>query len=152
MSFAQSSPTSLSPHLAMKDARAAIDFYIAAFGATEDFRLVDPVDDRIGHAELSFGATRLFLCDEYAEFGSVGPDTLGGSPVQLHLNVSDADAFAAIAVAHGATVLRPVKDQFHGHRSGLLADPFGYRWFIDAKIEDVPPDTLQQRWSASTDI
>lgn len=143
-------PHSLSPHLAMKDARAAIDFYVAAFGATEDFRLVDPADGRVGHAELTFGSTKLFLCDEYPEFGAVGPDTLGGSPVQMHLNVTDADAFVALATAQGAIVLRPVKDQFHGHRSGLLADPFGYRWFVDAKTENLTAEETQQRWSEST--
>lgn len=152
MSYPEGGPHSLSPHLALKDARAAIDFYVAAFGATEDFRLEDPVDSRIGHAELKFGATKLFLCDEYPEFGAIGPDTLGGSPVQLHLNVADADAFVAVAAAHGATVLRPVKDQFHGHRSGLLADPFGYRWFIDARIEELSVAETQQRWSDSTSI
>jgi uncharacterized glyoxalase superfamily protein PhnB len=152
MSYPEGGPHSLSPHLALKDARAAIDFYVAAFGATEDFRLEDPVDSRIGHAELTFGATKLFLCDEYPEFGAIGPDTLGGSPVQLHLNVADADAFVAVAAAHGATVLRPVKDQFHGHRSGLLADPFGYRWFIDARIEELSVAETQQRWSDSTSL
>ncbi|MGK6356271.1 VOC family protein [Sphingomonas sp. DT-207] len=145
-------PHSLSAHLALKDARAAIDFYVAAFGATEDFRLEDPVDGRIGHAELTFGTSRLFLCDEYPEFGAVSPDTLGGSPVQMHLNVDDADAFVAAATAQGAIVLRPVKDQFYGHRSGLLADPFGYHWFIDAKVEDLTVAETQRRWSESTAI
>ncbi len=146
------SAVSMSPHLAVENARAAIEFYTAAFGAKEDFRLVDPGDGRIGHAELSFGETRLFICDPYPEFGAVSPDALGGSPVQMHLNVEDADAFVAQAVAQGAVLLRPVKDQFHGHRSGLLADPFGYRWFIDARIENLRADEVQHRWSASTDV
>lgn len=145
-------PQSLSPHLALKDARAAIDFYVTVFGASEDFRLEDPVDGRIGHAELSFGATKLFLSDEYPDFGAVSPDTLGGSPVQMHLEVADADGFFANAIAHGATVLRPVKQEFHGHRSGQLADPFGYRWFIDEKVEEVSAGEMQQRWSDSTSI
>jgi PhnB protein len=68
----------------------------------------------------------------------------------MHLNVANADAFVALATAHGATLLRPVKDQFHGHRSGLLADPFGYRWFVDAKAEDLSAVETQRRWSEST--
>lgn len=149
---ARFSAISMSPHLAVENARAAIDFYVAAFGATEDFRLVDPGDGRIGHAELSFGGTKVFICDPYPDFGAVSPDTLGGSPVQMHLNVDDADAFSAQAVAQGAVLLRPVQDQFHGHRSGLLADPFGYRWFIDARTETIGADEVQKRWSASTDV
>jgi PhnB protein len=141
---------SLSPHLAVKDARTALDFYVTAFGATEDFRLEDPSDGRIGHAELTFGSSKLFLCDEYPEFGAVSPDRLGGSPVQMHVNVADADAFVKVAVSHGATVLRPVKDQFYGHRSGLLADPFGYHWFVDQATDSVTAEEMQRRWSNST--
>ena len=122
------SPQQLCPYLIVKGAQAAIDFYVRAFGATVDFTLIDPSDGRIGHAELRFGATRLFLADEYPDFGAVGPERLGGSPVKLHLDVADADAFVAHAVQHGASILRPVKLEFHGHRSALLSDPFGYSW------------------------
>ena len=76
--------------LAVEGAQAAIDFYVQALGATLDFKLIDPSDGRIGHAELLFGATRAFIADEYPDFGAVGPETLGGSPVKFHLNVADA--------------------------------------------------------------
>jgi len=142
-------PRSVAAHLAIKDASSAIEFYVSVFGADEDFRLVDPLDGRIGHAELSFGNTKLFLCDEYPDFGAVSPDTLGGSPVQFHVEVADADAFVAAAAERGAVVLRPVTEQFYGYRSGLLADPFGYRWFVDSKVEELTADEMQQRWSAS---
>lgn len=142
------SPQQLCPYLAVKGGQAAIDFYVKAFGATVDFALIDPSDGRIGHAELRFGATRLFIADEYPDFGAVGPESLGGSPVKLHLDVADADAFVAQAVKHGALVLRPVKLEFHGHRSGLLADPFGYSWFVASKVEDVSPSEMQRRWNA----
>jgi PhnB protein len=142
------SPASLSPYLAVRSAQVAIDFYVKALGATLDFKLLDPSDGRIGHAELLFGATRVLLADEYPDFGAVGPETIGGSPVKFHLDVSDADAFVANAVRHGASVLRAVKLEFHGHRTGLLADPFGYSWFIASKVEDVSAEEMQRRWDA----
>ena len=141
-------PLQLCPYLVVKGAREAIDFYVRAFGATVDFTLVDPSDGRIGHAELRFGATRLFLADEYPDFGAVGPERIGGSPVKLHLDVADADTFAARAVHEGATVLRAVKLEFHGHRTALLADPFGYAWFIASRVENVSPQEMQRRWHA----
>jgi PhnB protein len=142
------SPHSLCPYLAVRGAQEAIDFYVRALGATVAFRLIDPSDGRIGHAELLFGSTRVFIADEYPDFGAVGPETLGGSPVKFHLNVADADAFVAHAVRHGATSLRAVKLEFHGDRIGLLADPFGYSWFISSKAEDVSAEEMQRRWDA----
>lgn len=139
-------PHSLCPYLAVKGAQAAIDFYVQALGATVEFKLIDPSDGRIGHAELLFGTTRVFIADEYPDFGAVGPETLGGSPVKFHLDVADADAFVAHAVQHGATVLRAVKLEFHGDRTGLLADPFGYSWFIASKAEVVSAEEMQRRW------
>ena len=131
----------------MRGAQAAIDLYVKAFGASLDFKLVDPSYGRIGHAELRFGATRLFLADEYPDFGAISPETLGGSSIKLHLEVPDADAFVAHAVQHGATVLRPVKLEFYGDRNGMLADPFGYSWFIASKFEEVSAVEMQRRWN-----
>ena len=141
-------PQQLCPYLVVKGAQEAIDFYVRAFGASVDFQLVDPGDGRVGHAELRFGATRLFLADEYPDFGAVSPETIGGSPIKLHLDVADADAFVAHAVQQGATLLRPVKLEFHGHRTGLVADPFGYSWFVATREEDVSPAEMQRSWQA----
>ena len=137
----------MSPYLAVRGAQAAIDFYTKAFGATLDFKLVDPGDGRIGHAEMLIGESRLFIADEYPDFGAISPDTLGGSPVKFHLSVADCDTFVAHAVSHGATVLRPAKLEFYGDRSALLADPFGYSWFVASKVEDVSPQEMQRRWN-----
>ena len=142
------SPKQMCPYLCIKGAKAAIDFYCQAFGARLDYCLTDPSDGRIGHAELSMGDTRLFLADEYPDFGTVGPDTLGGSPVKFHLEVDDADAFVAQAMQYGATLLRPVKLSFHGDRAGMLADPFGYSWFVSCKVEEVSVEEAQRRWNA----
>lgn len=79
-------------------------------------------------------------------FGAVGPGALGGSPVKLHLEVEDAEAAVAAAKAHGATVQRPLRDEFHGHRQGMVADPFGYSWFLSQKIAEVTPEEMQTRW------
>ncbi|MGI9327318.1 MAG: VOC family protein [Pseudomonadales bacterium] len=147
MSVETPPPQELCPYLTVAGAADAIDFYIRAFGAKVDFKLVDPEDQRIGHAELRFGSTRLFISDEYPDFGATSPETIGGSPVKMHLQVEDADAFAAHAVEQGATVLRSVKLEFHGSRIGMLGDPFGYSWFICSKAEDVSPDEMQDRWN-----
>ena len=143
------SPNELCPFLTVAGAAEAIDFYVRAFGARVDFKLTDPADGRIGHAELSFGSTRLFLSDEYPDFGAVGPNTLGGSPVKLYLEVDDADAFVARALDAGATLLRSVKLEFHGNRVGLVADPFGHSWFISNKEEDVSAEEMQRRWDSA---
>lgn len=141
-------PSGLCPYLIVKGAQQAIDFYVRAFGATLDYALIDPGDGRIGHAELRFGATRVFLADEYPDFGAIGPQRIGGSPIKLHLDVDDADAFVAQAVREGAVVLRPIRNEFHGHRTALLSDPFGYGWFVASRVEEVSPEEMQRRWAA----
>ena len=141
-------PRELCPYLIVRGGQQAIEFYRRAFGATLDFSLVDPGDGRIGHAELRFGATRVFLADEYPDFGAVGPERIGGSPVKFHLEVDDAETFVATAVREGAVVLRPLRTEFHGNRTALLADPFGYAWFASSSVEQVSPEEMQRRWTA----
>lgn len=141
----------LTPYIGVKDAAKALAFYHAAFGATELFRLTDP-SGRIGHAEVAIGASLLMLSDEYPDFGALSPPSLGGTPVTLHLYVADADATVARAVEHGATVLRPVEDQFYGDRSGMIADPFGHKWMIATRKEAVSPEEMQRRWTAATSV
>jgi uncharacterized glyoxalase superfamily protein PhnB len=100
----------------------------------EDHRLLD--GDRIGHAEIIIGGSRLALADEYAEYGIVGPNALGGSPVAFTVQVPDADATFARAIAAGATELRAPSDQFHGHRNAQFRDPWGHRWTVSTPIHD----------------
>lgn len=142
-------PQMMCAYLTVKGAQDAIDFYVKAFGATLDFKLIDPSDGRIGHAELELGPSRLFISDEYADFGAVSPDSLGGCPVKFHLDVADAESFVANAVEHGAMLLQPLRTEFFGERRALVADPFGYSWFIAQKVEDVSPEEMQIRWDAS---
>lgn len=134
-------------YLCVPDAARAIEFYKAAFGATETMRLTEP-SGRIGHAELDFGGTTLMLADEFPECGITGPKPGMGTPVTLHIHVDDADAVIARAVDAGATLEREPKDEFYGERSGVVRDPFGHRWTIGHRIEDVSHEEMQRRYTA----
>lgn len=137
----------LTPYLTVKGASEAIAFYTRAFGAEELFRMAQP-DGRIGHAEIRIGNSPIMLADEFPEMGNKSPGTLGGSPISLLIYVEDSDAIFARAVAAGATVLRPMADQFYGDRSGMVKDPFGHTWSISTHREDVSPDELERRAKA----
>ena len=134
-------------YLRVHDAAAAIDFYQQAFGAQEMFRLTEP-SGRIGHAELRIGQAMVMLSDEYPEYQFLGPRTLGGTTFSIHLHVDDADQLMARAIAAGATVLHPLKDQFYGERSGSVRDPFGHEWLLGHEIEKVSPEEMQRRYTA----
>ena len=136
--------TSAIPYLAVRNAAAAIDFYKRAFGATEVMRLMQP-DGRVGHAEIEIGGAKIYLADEFPEIDFRSPESLGGSPVRIHLNVPDVDESAGRALAAGAAVVRPVADQFYGDRSGQFRDPFGYIWVLSTHKEDMPPEEMQRR-------
>lgn len=138
----------LSPYLIVRDAAAAIDFYRDAFGAQERYRLQEP-SGKIGHAELEIGGSRVMLADEYPDFGALSPTTIGGSPVALHLYVPNVDEAVQRAVAAGATVLQPLRDEFFGDRTATLTDPFGHRWQLAARKEDVSPEEMQRRMNAA---
>jgi len=136
---------SLAPYLVVDGAAQAIAFYTRAFGAKETMRLAEP-GGRIGHAEITIGDALVMLADEHPEINIRGPKALGGSPVTLHLQVDDVDAVAAGAVAAGATVVFPVKDQFYGKRSGRFEDPFGHVWILSTHVEDVSTEEMQRRY------
>ena len=138
----------LSPYLIVKGAARAIAFYASAFGAKERFRLAEP-GGKIGHAELEIGPARFMLADEYPDFGALSPVSVGGTPVSLHLYVADVDATVARALAAGATLLRPLKDEFFGDRVALIADPFGHKWHVASRREEVSPAEMQRRMDAA---
>jgi PhnB protein len=137
----------ITPYICVRNAAAAIEFYQRAFGAVEVMRIVGP-DGRVGHAEMKIGAAPLMLSDEFPEIAVVGPETVGGSGVALHIYFEDVDAVAERAVAAGAKLLRPVEDQFYGDRAGKLSDPFGHLWWISTHVEDVPPEEMKRRAAA----
>jgi PhnB protein len=128
-------------------AAAAIDFYAKVFGAAERMRMGGP-DGRIGHAEIAIGDGVVMLSDAMPEMNIVGPRTIGGTPVTISVYVEDVDATVDAAVGAGATVLRPVEDQFYGDRSGQFEDPFGHRWSVGTHVEDVAPEEMERRAAA----
>ncbi len=135
------------PYLRVKDAAAAIAFYVQAFGARELFRLSEP-NGRIGHAELAIGNATLMLSDEYPEHDILGPQSLGGTGTSIHLHVANTDAVADRAVAAGATLVREPMDQFYGERSCSIRDPFGHEWSVGQEIEKVSYEEIQRRFTA----
>ena len=132
------------PYLCCREAARALAFYKEACGAVETMCLAEP-GGRIGHAEFTIGDAVFMLSDEYPDMGIKSPQAFGGSPVTIHLYVADVDAFARRAVAAGATVTRPVADQFYGDRAGSFEDPFGHKWMVATHVEDVPPADLTRR-------
>jgi PhnB protein len=134
-------------YLRLHNTAAAIDFYARAFGATELFRLVEP-GGRVGHAEIKIGPATIMLSDEYPEFGIRGPSSIGATTVSIHIHVNDVDRLFAQAVAAGATVVRPLQNQFYGERSGTVRDPFGHEWLLGGHLEDVTPEEMQRRFTA----
>lgn len=138
----------VTPYLVIKGAADAIDFYKKAFGATDSGQMTDP-SGKVVHAEIRIGDSAIMLSDEIPEMGARGPQSLGGSPVSLLLYVPDVDALFDQAVAAGATVQRPLEDQFYGDRSATVSDPFGHTWTIASHIEDVSPEEMERRMEAA---
>jgi PhnB protein len=136
------------PYLIVKGAARALDFYKKAFGATESMRMPGP-EGKVMHAEIKIGDSTIMLADEFPEMGARSPQALGGSPVSILLYVEDVDARFNQAVAAGATIQRPVKDQFYGDRSGTLVDPFGHMWSIATHKEDLSPEEMDKRMKMS---
>ena len=133
----------VTPHLVCAGAADAIDFYKKAFDAVEEARLPGP-DGRLMHALIRIEGSAVMLVDEMPECGALGPKSLKGSPVTLHVYVADVDAFVERAVAAGARVTLPVADMFWGDRYGTLEDPFGHHWSIATHSRDVTMEEAQQ--------
>ena len=134
---------SVTPHLVCAGAADAIEFYKKAFGAVEEARIPGP-GGKLMHAMVRIGDSAVMLVDEAPEWGLLGPNTLKGTPVTIHLYVEDADAFAARAVKAGATVTMPLQDMFWGDRYGVLKDPFGHSWSVGTHVRDVTPEEMRE--------
>lgn len=128
----------LTPYLAVVDARAAVDFYVAAFGAVPRGEPVVMSDGRVGHAEVALGDSVLMLADEFPELGLAAPATRGGVSQSLLLEVPDPDGAVDRALAAGGVLERPVADSPHG-RGGVVLDPSGHRWMVSAAPPRVRP-------------
>ena len=134
---------SVTPHLICAGAADAIEFYKKAFDAKEMMRLPGP-DGKLMHASISIGDSLVMLVDEMPEWGALGPKSLKGSSVTIHLQVADADAAFKQAVAAGAKITMPLEDMFWGDRYGKLEDPFGHHWSVATHIRDVSAEEMQQ--------
>jgi PhnB protein len=134
----------ITPYLFVRGATSAIDFYRTVFGATEILRMPGP-DGRIMHAELKIGDSIVMLADENPTNGIMSPQTIGGYSIGMHIYVENVDAVIQKAIENGAKMLRPIKNQFYGDRSGSLLDPFGHMWSVATHVEDVSPEELHTR-------
>lgn len=140
---------SVTPHLICAGAADAIEFYKKAFGATEMFRL-PAASGKLMHACISVNGSSIMLVDEdpmgtgnAAECGTLGPKSLKGTPVSIHLIVDDADSFVERAAAAGARIIMPLEDAFWGDRFGMIEDPFGHRWSVATPQRQMTPDEIR---------
>ncbi len=132
------------PYLIVKGASAALEFYKSVFGAVEMMRMAGP-DGTVMHAEIKIGNSVIMLGEENPQWGAKGPGSFGGSPVGLCVYCVDVDARVEAAVVAGAGILKPVRDQFYGDRSGTITDPFGHHWTVATHIEDVSVEEMSRR-------
>jgi PhnB protein len=138
---------SVTPHITVKGASEAIDFYKKAFGAVEERRMVGPDGKKLIHAAIRIGNSVVMVADEFPEFGecaSKAPTTLGGTAVSLHIYVEDVDAMFKQALDAGAREFMPVSDMFWGDRYGQVEDPFGHKWSIATHIRDVSEEEMAE--------
>jgi PhnB protein len=132
------------PYLMVRGAAAAIEFYKKAFGAVETMRFEGP-DGTIGHAEVLIEGAPIALSDEWAGGGVSSPSQIGGTTMGVSVHVKDVDAFTRRAEAAGATIVRPMADQFYGERSATLKDPFGHVWYFSTVTETLTAEEMMRR-------
>src|SRR5262249_35481557 len=135
------------PMLVCRDVSAEIDFCKATFGPVELGRRPGP-DGNVVHALLTIGGAMIIIEAEWPTLASRAPQPDGRPPVVIYVYVEDVDAVIERAVAAGARVLLPVKNQFWGDRTGRIIDPSGHVWTISTRVEDTSPVEREQRWSS----
>jgi PhnB protein len=133
---------SLTPHLVVRDAPAAAEWYARALGAHEHDRLPLP-GGGVMYVELRFGDAAIMIADEFPDLGILSPLSIGGTAVVLHLDTDDVDRAWARALDAGAEEVHPLADQFWGARQGQLRDPFGHRWNLAQQVREVPREELE---------
>jgi PhnB protein len=133
----------LTPHITVRNAEKAIDFYKSAFGA-ELLQMVKTPDGRVMHASLKINDSVMMLNDEFPEWGTLSPLSTAGSGVIIHFYTDNVDEAFSRAVSAGAEVKMPLMDQFWGARYGLVADPFGHKWSLAQHIKDTSPEEMER--------
>ena len=140
----------LTPHLTVRDAEKAIDFYQKAFGAEVRGKNHAPDGKKIIHASLKIGDSMLMLNDEFPEWGTVSPSATGGSTgIAIHVYVDNVDTIFDRAVSAGATVKMPLMDAFWGDRYGQIVDPFGHKWSLATHVRDMTQEEMRQEQEAA---
>lgn len=132
------------PHLVIRGAAKAVEFYKKAFDASVVMVMPGP-EGKLMHAELKIGDSIIFLADEFPGSPNASPEKYGGTTVAMHLCVPNCDALFNQAVAAGAKPAMPPMDMFWGDRFGQVIDPFGHSWSIATRIEEVSPDEMKRR-------
>lgn len=135
--------TAVTPHIVVNDAAAASSWYAQALGAQEHQRIALP-GGKVMTLELRFGELPVMVADEFPEMDVLGPLSIGGTPVVLHLLTDDVDALWQRAIDAGAEVRHPLQDAFWGERHGQIVDPFGHRWGLSQHLRDVPPEEIER--------
>jgi PhnB protein len=139
---------SVTPHIVVRGAARAAEWYPSALGAEEHDRLELPGGNLL-YVELWFGDSAVRIADEFPEAGVLSPQSIGGTPVVLHLFTQDVAALWERAVDAGAEILHPLADQFWGDRQGQLTDPFGHRWNLAQHVRDVPREEIARAAAAA---
>jgi PhnB protein len=134
-------PHTITPHIVVRDAARAAEWYRQAFGAEERSRVPLP-GGKLMSVELWFGDSAVMVADEFPELGIRSPLTIGGTSTVLNLHTEEVDALWRRALDAGAKVLHPLQDQFWGDRHGQLTDPFGHRWGLAQHVRDVPHEEI----------
>jgi PhnB protein len=138
----------VTPHIVVRDAGRAADWYEHALGARIGRRVPVP-DGRYMQIELDFGGDRVMIADEFPELGAVSPLTIGGTYGALTIETDAVDELWQRALDAGAQVHAPLHDAFWGERYGQIIDPFGHRWGFAQPLEQVPDDELVRRAAAA---
>jgi len=134
----------LTPHLTVRNAEQALEFYKKAFGA-EIGNIAHMPDGKVMHASLGIGDSQLMLNDEMPEFGALSPLSLNGnSPVTIHIYTENVDEAFNRAVSAGAKVSMPLMDQFWGDRYGLVTDPYGHKWSLASHVKEMSREEMEQ--------
>ena len=134
----------LTPHLTVRNADQAIEFYKKAFGAEVLGDVARLPNGKVMHALLRIGDSNLMLNDEMPEMGALAPVSAGSSPVTIHIYTPDVDAAFNRATSAGAQVKMPLMDQFWGDRYGVVTDPSGHQWSLAAHVRDLSPEEMRR--------
>jgi PhnB protein len=136
----------VTPYLIVRDADAAIEWYVRALGAELKYRM--EWDGKVGHAELAIGGGHVMLASEFPDMGHLGPESRGGTTVSMLVYVDDVDTSYPRALAEGAVEVQPLDTKPWGDRSAQLDDPFGHRWTLATHVEDVSNEEIDRRMAA----